>query len=165
MKDFNAVLNWSKDKAFCSANGWDEDRSPEDLVNWWAKCVHTKIANFIRMGIELDSQIIGYADLASIKNNSAELGIAIGESAMWGKGIGLNSALCMMEYGFKELGIHTFYAETHLSNTRSRKMLERIGFEEVSRIGKEVYLDKIDQLIQYQFKVQNMQTTHGPGLR
>jgi len=60
----------------------------------------------------------------------------------------------MIEYGFNKFGITTFHAETHESNIRSRKMLVNIGFEEVSRIGSEEYLGKIDQLIQYQFKVQ-----------
>jgi len=154
MEDYNSVLNWSKDEAFCSANGWEKNRNPDELYNWWTKCVHTKIDNFIRMGIELDNQIIGYVDLASIKDNSAEIGIAIGENAMWGKGIGFNSVLCMIEYGIKKLGINTFHAETHESNIRSRRMLEKVGFEEVSKIGSEEYLGKNDQLIQYKFKLQ-----------
>lgn len=24
--DYNIVLNWSKDDAFCSSNGWEKDR-------------------------------------------------------------------------------------------------------------------------------------------
>jgi [ribosomal protein S5]-alanine N-acetyltransferase len=43
------------------------------------------------MGIDLEERLVGYADLACIKDNTAELGIAIGESTLWGKGIGANS--------------------------------------------------------------------------
>ena len=32
-----------------------------------------------------------------------------------------------------------------------RRMLEKLGFKEVSRIGKEEYLGKDDQLIQYTY--------------
>ncbi|WP_211748698.1 GNAT family N-acetyltransferase [Paenibacillus sp. Marseille-Q4541] len=85
------------------------------------------------------------------KDNTAKLGIAIGESALWGKGIGIQSALCMMEYGSNKLGITIYYAETHESNIRSRKMLEKIGFKEISRVGSEQYLGVDDQLIQYRF--------------
>lgn len=104
------------------------------------------------MGIELEERLVGYADLACIKDNTAELGIAIGESTLWGKGIGANSLLCMMDYATKKLGITIFNAETHEENIRSRKMLEKIGFIEISRIGNEEYLGMENQLIQYRFK-------------
>lgn len=39
--------------------------------------------------------------------------------------------------------------ETHAANIRSRKMLDEIGFKEVSRKGIERYLGVDSQLIQY----------------
>jgi len=56
--------------------------------------------------------------------------------------------VCMMDYA-KKLGITTFKAETHEANVRTRKMLEKIGFKEISRIGCEDYQGKNNQLIQY----------------
>ncbi len=109
--------------------------------------------DFIRMGIEFNQKLIGYADLACIKDNSAELGIAIGDSTLWGKGLGYHSAISMIQYASKNLGITVFNAETHLSNIRSRKMLEKIGFKEVSRIGSEEYLGMENQLIQYRLNL------------
>ncbi|MEK5058008.1 GNAT family N-acetyltransferase [Paenibacillus sp. FSL H7-0326] len=147
--DYNSVLNWSKDDSFCSANGWEKDRSPQELYIWWRKCVNNEAEDFIRMGIEFNERLIGYADLASIKDNSAELGIAIGESTLWGKGFGFYSAKSMIDHASKHLGITVFNAETNDSNIRSRKMLERIGFKEISRIGSEEYLGGNSQLIQY----------------
>lgn len=105
------------------------------------------------MGIEWNEKFIGYADLACIKDNIAELGIAIGESELWGKGIGYNAAICMMDYGSKKLGISIFNAETHEANVRSRKMLEKLGFKEISRFGSEEYLGATNQLIQYRLNL------------
>ena len=68
---------------------------------------------------------------------------------MWGKGIGSNSVMLMMEYASREFEITTFKAETHEENIRSRKMLSKLGFEEISRIGYETYLGENSQLIQY----------------
>lgn len=153
--DYNCVLNWSKDDSFCSANGWEKDRSPQELYIWWLKCVNNAADDFIRMGIEFNERLIGYADLACIKDNSAELGIAIGESTLWGKGLGFHSALSMIDHASKKLGITVFNAETHDSNIRSRKMLERIGFKEISRIGSEEYLGVDSQLIQYRLNLRN----------
>ncbi|KIL43209.1 GCN5 family acetyltransferase [Jeotgalibacillus campisalis] len=105
--------------------------------------------DFFRLGIEFNEKLIGYADLAISKDNTAELGIAIGESTLWGKGLGNNAARCMIDYGLKELGITRFEAETHEKNFRSRKMLEKLRFKEVSRIGYDEYFGTNNQLIQY----------------
>lgn len=66
--DYNCVLNWSKDDSFCSANGWEKDRSPQELYIWWLKCVNNAADDFIRMGIEFNERLIGYADLACIES-------------------------------------------------------------------------------------------------
>lgn len=52
MDDYKKVLNWSKDDIFCAANGWEKNRSEDELYSWWLHCIN---------------------------NISAELGIAIGE--------------------------------------------------------------------------------------
>jgi [ribosomal protein S5]-alanine N-acetyltransferase len=62
--DFQAVLNWSQDEVFCEANGWDLNRTTDELFTWWKKCVENKNAAFIRIGIELNDTLIGYGDLA-----------------------------------------------------------------------------------------------------
>lgn len=149
LDDFDHVLKWSKDESFCLANEWEVDRNPEELYKWWESCVNNLVDDFLRLGIVFNDTLVGYADLACIKENIAELGIAIGDSKMWGKGIGFHSALCMMEYGRKNLGITIFNAETHEANVRSRKMLKNLGFKEISRVGNEGYIGIDSRLIQY----------------
>ncbi|MGE7690342.1 GNAT family N-acetyltransferase [Lysinibacillus sp. NPDC097214] len=153
INDYETVLKWSKDDSFCSANGWELNRSPEELYRWWLNCVNNVAEDFIRMGISFNDKLVGYADLACIKNKTAELGIAIGESGLWGKGIGFTSAICMMEFASKKLGMTTFNAETHEANVRSRKMLEKIGFKEISRLGSGEFLGMNSQLIQYKLNL------------
>ncbi len=149
MTDFPHVLQWSKDPVFCEANEWDIHRDEAELLDWWQCCVTGIASDFVRMGIELDRKLIGYADLANIEDSSAELGIAIGESALWGKGIGYRSSKKMIEYASEQCNIQVLNAETHETNNRSRRMLERLGFSEVSRIGSELYLGVDTPLIQY----------------
>lgn len=151
--DYKTVINWSKDDSFCAANGWEKNRSDEELYQWWLRCVNHISEDFIRMGLEYNAKLIGYADLADIKDHTAEIGIAIGESALWGKGIGFNATKCLMNYASKKLGITIFNAETHETNLRSRKMLEKIGFKEISRNGSEEYLGTKSQLIQYRLSL------------
>lgn len=149
LDDYTEVLEWSKDRAFCLANGWEMNREEKELQQWWTHCVTNKTPDFIRLGIEDSNRLIGYVDLACIKENTAEFGIAIGNSDVWGKGLGSQAALCLFELASAKLGITQFTAETHEENLRSRKLLQKLGFQEVSRIESEQYLGKESVLIQY----------------
>ncbi|MFD1032518.1 GNAT family N-acetyltransferase [Metaplanococcus flavidus] len=152
LNDYETVLQWSKDDSFCSANGWELNRSPEELYGWWLHCINNTAEDFIRMGIEFNGKLVGYADLAGVEGNTAELGIAIGDSELWGRGIGLNAARLMMEYAKRKFHITTFDAETNEANIRSQKMLEKLGFKEISRAGSEEYSGVKSLLIQYRLK-------------
>ena len=149
LSDFTVVEKWSRDKVFCAANDWEYPRTRNQVYQWWAGCVAYSHSNFLRLGIEVDCHLVGYVDLADIKGKTAEIGIAIGESSLWGSGIGSTAVLKMMAVGLERFGITLFKAETHDINVRSKRMLEKIGFKEVSRIGTELYYDKECQLIQY----------------
>jgi len=152
MEDFPSVLKWSRDELFCSANGWELNREKEELYQWWKRLVMGIPEDFIRLGIEFDEKLVGYVDFADIQGNTAEFGIAIGESGLWGKGIGHHAASASLDYVSETLGITTFLAETHAANLRSRSLLERIGFKEISRNGDEIYLGENVQLIQLQLR-------------
>lgn len=149
LNDFKTILKWSQNDIFCRANGWELNGDKEEFYIWWESLVNCPPEGFFRLGIERNGQLIGYTDLASIKEDAAELGIAIGNPRFWGKGLGSQAAELMIEYGRKELGVKIFLAETHETNTRSRKMLERIGFKEVSKEGAEIYLGEDTKLVQY----------------
>lgn len=149
LEDFNAVVDWSRDEYFCEANGWQKNRDHMELFKWWERCVANQQKEMIRLGIEYKNRLIGYADLAEIKNNSAEIGIAIGNSTLWNVGIGTQMIKKLMNYANEQFGITTFYGETHETNHRSRKMLKKVGFTEESRIGTELYIGKEVKLVQY----------------
>ncbi|KPB03282.1 GCN5 family acetyltransferase [Bacillus sp. CHD6a] len=151
IEDFPVVVKWSKDNAFCLANGWAIGRNEDELSSWWDNCVQNPSQTFLRLGILYESRLIGYADLAYIKANSAELGIAIGDSKVWGHGVGTEALKQLMNYATEEFGIEHFDVETHKANTRPRKMLEKLEFMEISRIGSEVYMGIESQLIQYRY--------------
>ena len=152
MDDLQTIISWSQDEAFCKANDWELNRTPEELYNWWKKCVENTHSDFIRMGIELNDTLIGYGDLACINGSEAEVGIAIGESSLWGQGIGHAATILLIDYG-KSIGITSYLAETHLTNLRAQKLLERIGFKEFSRHGFEMYKGIETPLIQFNLHI------------
>lgn len=130
LSDFSEVLTWSRDNRFCEANEWPLNRDQQELEAWWKKCVHNTSDTFIRLGIEFEHRLIGYVDFADYQDKQAELGIAIGDSKLWQRGLGSQSLKLAMKHGREHLGITTFLAETNETNVRARKMLKTLGFEE-----------------------------------
>lgn len=153
MQDFESVLKWSKDDTFCLANDWEQNRDAQELYTWWDFCVHHPSEGFIRLGIALENEIIGYGDIVLRTKNTAELGIAIGDRTRWGQGIGSQSMIRLIDYATIHLDITTFQAETHESNHRAQKMLEKVGFKEVSRNGTEIYMGRECRLVQYSLSI------------
>lgn len=150
LQDFNRVVAWSRDMEFCFANSWEPSREEEELYQWWASCVNRNMADFLRVGVEFEGRLVGYADLADIRYGRAEVGIAIGESGLWGKGIGPAAIEKLLNYAKETLGITTIVAETHQTNYRSQKLLQKLGFQELSRNGTDIYYGKETALVQYQ---------------
>ncbi len=60
-----------------------------------------------------------------------------------------------IKYASKVFNISIFHAETHETNCGSKKMLEKLGFQEISQNGSEVDKGLETKLIQYQFILQS----------
>jgi len=61
-------------------------------------------------------------------NCRAELGYAL-KPEYWGKGIAIEVIKKLLEFGFKEMRLHSIEANINTGNSRSRKVLERSGFK------------------------------------
>lgn len=61
-------------------------------------------------------------------HRSAELGIVIGDRAVWGKKYGKQAWSLISEYGFKVLNLHRIYAVIVEGNIASQKSAEASGF-------------------------------------
>ncbi len=61
---------------------------------------------------------------------NAEIGIYIGETEYWGKGIGTEVVNLMLDYAFNTLNIHKIVVGVNANNTQSLKMFKKIGFVE-----------------------------------
>lgn len=75
MDDYETVLAWSRNELFCSSNGWQQNSYEKEVYRWWEACVNKSLDDFVRKGIEYNHELVGYTDLAYIKDH---LGIAIG---------------------------------------------------------------------------------------
>lgn len=87
-------MKWGQDRAFCLANGWDLNMPAERIRK------HQR-------------GLIGYVALQDVNAETAEFGIAIGESGLWGQGIGQQAGKLLLSYAVHELHLKSVWAEVH----------------------------------------------------
>lgn len=139
LTDFPQVLLWNQDALFCEMNEWPLRREETALLGWWKQYVETHRPEFHRIGIEWNDRLIGYIDFAEMTDHSAELGIAIGDSTLWQKGLGSKALLLAMEFGKLEFNVYNYTAETRVSNIYAQKMLTRLGFQKIKEQNDSLY--------------------------
>ena len=84
----------------------------------------------ICLAIMLDTQIIGEIKLCDIiKNKSATLSICMKNDNYKNKGYGTKAEQLVIDYVFNKLNLKTLYADCIITNTRSQKVLEKVGFK------------------------------------
>lgn len=78
---------------------------------------------------------IGNVGLHDIDHDSgsADFGILIGESDVWGQGYGTEATKLIVNYGFDVLGLHNLQLECYGNNPAGVKVYERAGFKLVGR--------------------------------
>ena len=145
--DEEAAVRWSRDQAFCLLNGWTPDLPAEQVREWWRQ--RGTQAQALRM-IEMDRQIVGYTEWQGIQAGVAELGIALGDSRVWGKGVGPAAGRLMLEWAFGSLDFHMVWAEVHEPNARSLALMKRLAFSEIGRKGIEEYQGQMVPMVQFE---------------
>jgi len=80
--------------------------------------------------LRADSRPIGTIGLHGLDlvNGNAELGIAIGEKAEWGKGYGTDATRAICDFGFGELRLERISLYHYDGNERGRRTYEKAGF-------------------------------------
>jgi RimJ/RimL family protein N-acetyltransferase len=82
--------------------------------------------------VRADGRHIGNCSLFRLNliDRNAELGIAIGDKALWGKGFGREAVVLLCRHGFRALNLHRITLQVHATNERGLKCYARVGFKQ-----------------------------------
>jgi len=86
--------------------------------------------------IENDTnELIGNCGFNNIDhiNQTAEVGIFIGNKKFWNKGYGTEALSLLLDYGFKALNLHNVFLKVYSFNERAVKSYEKIGFKIIGK--------------------------------
>jgi len=123
-----AYLEWLRDPEvirFLESrfNQFDEDQL--------ARFIRSKNAseNCILAGIVFEGRHVGNIKLEFDEHHRrGELGLMIGDKAVWGRGIARRAIALISDFAFQELAITKLCAGCYVNNFGSRKAFESVGF-------------------------------------
>src|SRR5215510_5022193 len=126
-EDLDTLLQWRNDP---QTNRYLSNRvkTKEESVTWF-KWIKSDPKNFLK-GILYDGALIGYCIVEDIDdlNRKCEVGIIIGKTQHWGKGIGKSTVKEMLRYCFTDLKLHRVLAVIAHGNHRSEELFKKMGF-------------------------------------
>ncbi len=111
----------------------------EEHYNWW-KSREDRIDWIIILHEGDSPRAVGSVNASRLSSGNPEIGIYIGEFTLWGKGIGRNSILLIIEW-LKNMGYRNAHARIMKNNLRSVRLFESVGFKrkEEGRKGEWIY--------------------------
>jgi UDP-4-amino-4,6-dideoxy-N-acetyl-beta-L-altrosamine N-acetyltransferase len=126
-QDLDAVVRWRNDSNINEYLVNREKTLPEAYA-WFNRI--TNSSNNLPKGIYDDNQLIGYCIVGDIdeKNRKCEVGVIIGESRLWGKGIGKTVVTELLKYCFEINKMHRVLAVIVKGNERSERLFKSMGF-------------------------------------
>jgi len=74
-------------------------------------------------------------------NRAGEVGIAIGDKGLWGKGYGTEAMRLLLDYGFRALNLHSVLIRVFPFNERAIRCYEKLGFRIIGRRRQAVIRD------------------------
>lgn len=135
-------VEWFNDPDVNKTLFLDEKLELEKTLEWFDKAVRDDSRRDFVVET-LDREPIGFTGLAGINqvHGTAECYCVIGKKKYWGKGIGTQAHLLLIDWAFKELGLHKIWADIRAENAAIIKVVERLGFKVEGTLREEKYID------------------------
>lgn len=115
----------------------------EDLRQYISAVSADKGAHMLAICDKESEKHIGNIKLDRIDpiGRTGELGIMIGDSSFWGKGIGTEACKLLLNYAFDELNLRKVALTVFDNNPGAIRLYEKIGFKVEGRLRKHVFAD------------------------
>lgn len=128
-------VNWLNDVDVNANNGHHVYPYNRELALQYIAGVADQQKNLVLAVVTKDGLHIGNASLQNIDpiHRNAEFAILLGDKEYWGRGIGEEVAILLLNHGFNALNLHRIYCGTIATNVAMQKIAKKIGMREEGR--------------------------------
>ena len=125
LSDIDGVLEYAGDPLWAEFYPHPYDRgATEHMV---ARSVLASWDRNAKFAMVLDGRVAGLIDLTvDPEHQAAELGFDVAR-ALWGQAIAVEAAVTVIDWGFRQYGLARVFARADSRNTRSRRVMEKLG--------------------------------------
>jgi ribosomal-protein-alanine N-acetyltransferase len=149
---FGDYVGWLNNPEVCKYNSHHVFPYNKKKALAFIESTHTETDRIVlAVCIKENDQHIGNISLQKIDliSRNAEFAILLGNMRYWGKGVGTEASMLLLEHGFRELNFHRIGCGTSSDNIGMQKLAMSLGMKEEGRRRESlfkhgVYVDMID---------------------
>lgn len=137
--DWRDVLAYQSDPVYLRYYPW-LDRSEASVKDFIQQFITTKgedprLMYQLAITINGNHRVVGSAGirLESPESTSGDIGIELSPEH-WGKGLAAEAGRAILRFGFEDLSLHRVWARLIADNTRSVRLVERLGMLQEGRL-------------------------------
>lgn len=131
--DLPRYVQWLNDPTVLEFFGRFVPMSLIQEQQWYEQMLQDE--SVVNFATEYEGQHIGGAGFNHIdrQNRSAEVGLFIGLTGLWDKGLGREVLETLIRFGFEEMDLNRIYLRVFAENKRAVHLYEKVGFEHEGR--------------------------------
>lgn len=127
LTDVDDVYAYASDPEVARFRPLPDPYTREDALEFVDRQIRTDWSTNAEFAIEYWPQVIGGISLhVNPEHETGELGYLLGRR-WWGQGLATEAARAVVDWGFRRFRLHKVYARAHVDNTRSWRVMERLG--------------------------------------
>lgn len=133
LADFETTLQWHTDEIImASVVGPKYFVGREYERKWVEEAIFGTDSLKFGVCVEENQKLIGLVSLSDVNwiNRSAQAGWMIGDKGSWGMGFATEAVLQLLDFGFHERGLHRISCSILESNSASRRVAAKCGYQE-----------------------------------
>jgi len=145
LDDAKISYKWRNNPEIWKNTGSAPDReiTEEMEMAWMRKVLADSSTKRFAICLKANDRYIGNAYLSDIVNGTAEEQIFIGETELWGNGIGTRARAILYDVASAQFGIRRIVTNIRIRNIASLKSVSKLGFVEVAHDEEWVKLEKV----------------------
>lgn len=133
IEDAYTSVKWRNDSDVFrfTGNTYDHEITIDSELEWIQKAIADP--KDYRCAIIADDTYVGNIYLTDIKDSIGHYHIFIGDRSYWGKGIGKEASILIINYGFNEIGLKEIKLRVNKANISALSLYKKLGFKEIDK--------------------------------